>query len=232
MTTEAAAPPAPAPEPAPSPSPAPEPQGVTRPEYIPEQFWDPQANAVKPEFGQHYSELSTFKQTYDQQQEALKARKPEDIKIEVKPPEGFKLPDGIELKIDEKDPRIPIIRDLALKRGLDQDTVNDLVWLDAQMQIEAHNAERERVKAEDAKLGANGKDRKAAVTNWITNFKDLKPEHKQEIEVLTATAAGVELVEMLMARASGSVPGAGGEPPRQPVPPLTIEQRWYGGQKG
>lgn len=231
MTTEATAPPAEG-SAAPPAGDSPPPAAPQRPDYLPEQFWDTEQGGVKPEFGQHYSELSTFKQTYDQQQEALKARKPEDIKIEVKPPEGFKLPDGIELKIDEKDPRIPIIRDLALKRGLDQDTVNDLVWLDAQMQIEAHNAERERIKAEDAKLGANGKDRKAAVTNWITNFKDLKPEHKQEIEVLTATAAGVELVEMLMARASGSVPGAGGEPPRQPAQPLTIEQRWYGGQKG
>lgn len=195
---------------------------------MPEQFWDGEAKAVKPEFGAHYSELSTLKQSLD----ALKARKPEDIKFELKLPDAVKVPDGMELKIDEKDPRVPVLRQLAVEHGLDQDVVNKLVALDAQQKIEAHAAEVARVAAEDAKLGANGKDRKAAAAAWVSGFKDLSPDERAEIGVLTATAAGVTLLEKIIAKANGAVPGAGGNPPSPPKPAeIPIEQRWYGAQQ-
>lgn len=207
------------------------PPAPQRPDYIPEQFWDADGGAVKAEFGQHYSELATFKQTYDQTQEALKARKPEDIKIEVKLPETVKVPEGMEIKVDEKDPRIPVIREMALKNGWDQDAVNALVALDAQQKIDEHNVEMQRVAAEDAKLGANGKDRKDAAAAWVSNFKDLTAEEREEINVLTATAAGVTLLEKLIAKSNGSVPTTVDPPPPSKPAEVPIEQRWYGGSQ-
>ena len=147
-------------------------QAATRPDYIPETYWDGTANSIKPEFGQHYAEVAKFYQTETEKRAALAARKPEDIKFEVKLPDTVKVPEGMELKIDAKDPRVPIIREMALKNGWDQDTVNGLVALDAQQKIQAHAAEMERVKAEDAKLGEKAPDRKAAVGNWLKGLKD------------------------------------------------------------
>jgi hypothetical protein len=84
----------------------------TRPAWLPEAHWDARGG-LKPEFGAHYRELTSFHKTETERQTALKARQPDDIKVEVKLPEGVKPPDGMQLKIDEKDPRIPALRDLV-----------------------------------------------------------------------------------------------------------------------
>lgn len=196
------------------------PPAVTRPEWLPEAHWDPAANIIKPEFGAHYAEVATFHKTETEKATALAARKPEDIKIEVKLPETVKIPDGMQIKIDDKDPRVPVIREMAIKRGWDQDTVNDLVALDAQMQIESHTSEQTRITAEDQKLGANAKDRKAAAASWLKGMKDRNEITAEEYEagrVYAVDAAGVTFLEKLMAKANGTVPGHNPNPP--PAPP-------------
>jgi hypothetical protein len=210
------------------------PAAADRPEYLPEQFWDGDAKAVKPEFGAHYSELANFHKTTTEAQAALKARKPEDIKLELKLPDDVKLPDGMEAKIDEKDPRIPMLRQIAVERGLDQDTVNTLVALDAKMKIEAHNAEVARIAAEDQKLGANVKQRKDAVQNWakgLLDKKEISQDEYDEIRMTGATAAGVTLLEKLIAKSNGTVPGVGDPPPPPKPQAVPVEQRWYPDQQ-
>lgn len=213
--------------------PGPAPQ--TRPEFIPETYWDPQAG-LKSEFGTHYTELANFHKSETEKAAALKARKPEDIKLELKLPDTVKVPDGVKVQIDEKDPRIPILRDLALQNGWSQETVNAIVALDAQSKILSHNSEVERIAAEDKKLGDNGKARKDAVQSWAKGMLDKKEIDQgeyEEIRLTAATAAGVTLLEKIIAKASGQVPGTGGNPPAPPKPQdQPIEQRWYGEQKG
>lgn len=230
----AGAPPAGSPPPAAGGTPdAGQPPAPTRPEYLPEQFWDGETNAVKPEFGAHYTEIANFHRTETERLAALNARKPEDIKLELKLPEGLKVPDGIEVKIDENDPRVPLIRAIAVKNGLTQDAVNELVALDAQIKIEAHNAEAARIVSEDAKLGANGKARKDAIGNWLKGALERNEitaeEHKDASELMTY-ASTVTLFEKLIAKANGVVPGnGGGNPPAQPAQDqVPITQRWYG----
>lgn len=225
--------PAPAPSPAPSPAPAPSPSpgpAAQRPDWLPEAHWDAKAG-IKPEFGAHYSELSTFHKTQTETQAALKARKPEDIKVEVKLPDTVKVPEGMELKIDEKDPRVPVLRKLALDHGLPQDTVNALVAFDAQMQIEAHAAEVARVAEQDKTLGQNAKDRKGAVAAWFKGLKDggkISAEEFAEANELATFAHSVTLFEKLQAMLAGTVPGQGGGPPSPPKPAdVPMEQRWY-----
>ena len=230
--------PTPAPTPAPSsltpePSPAPAPSGdappaATRPEWLPEAHWD--NGAIKPEFGAHYTEVAAFHKTETEKAAALAARKPEDIKFEIVLPETVKVPDGMSLKIDDADPRVPAIREMAIKRGWDQDTVNELVAFDAQQQIAAHAAEQSRIAAEDQKLGANAKDRKAAVGNWLKGMKDrneLSAAEYEAVRVYAVDAAAVTALEKLMAKASGNVPGT---TPGNPTPPAQVPQaeRWYG----
>lgn len=220
MTDAPAPSPAPTPAPTPAPSPAPVAVAVTRPEAIPETYWDATANAIKPEFGTHYAELTTFHKTETEKAAALAARKPEDIKFEVKLPETVKVPDGMDIKINPDDPRVPVLRELAVTHGLSQDVVNSLVAIDAKMQIDAHAAEQSRIAAEDQKLGANAKDRKTAVGNWLKGMKDrneLSGEEYEAVRVYAVDAASVTALEKIMAKAAGTVPGH--QPDNPPAPP-------------
>jgi len=232
MTDPAAPPPAapPAAPPASPPATPPAtPPAVSRPEWLPEAHWDTTANSIKPEFGQHYAEVSAFHQAETEKRNALAARKPEDIKFEIKLPETVKVPDGMDLRINDNDPRVPVIREMALKRGWDQDTVNELVALDAQQQIAAHAAEQTRIAEADAKLGANAKGRKEAVGNWLKGMKDrneLSGEEYEAVRVYATDAETVTALEKIMAKANGSVPGHN---PGNPPPPAPVRQadRWY-----
>lgn len=203
---------------------------ATRPDWLPESYFDP-ATGIKPEFGAHYAEIATAQKTFTEQQAALAARKPEDIKFELKLPETVKLPEGVELKVNPDDPRIPILRDLALKNNWTQDQVDALVALDAQQVIASHTAEAARLTAEKSKLGANADDRIKAVASAVKTLPGISADELAEVQVLTATASGVSFLERLLAKANGAVPGAGGHQPQTPSTPATVEQRWYG-QKG
>lgn len=218
-----------------SPLAAPPPASASgRPEWLPEAHWDSQSNGIKPEFGQHYSELAALKQQHDARA-ALIPASADDYKLELKLPETVQVPEGFEVRIDEKDPRVPKARAVAKELGLDQNQFNRILALDAEIQIAAHTAEMERVKAEDAKLGENGATRKEAISNWakgLLSRNEITPEEHAEILMTGTSAAGVSILEKLMAKAIGTVPGAGGLPPAPPARPTTVEQRWYGGQKG
>lgn len=221
--------PAPAPSPAPAPAPSPEPQAVARPEWLPEAHWDATANSIKPEFGAHYQEIAAAHKTFTEQQAALAARKPEDIKIELKLPETVKVPDGLQVQIDDKDPRVPVLREMAIKHGLSQDAVNALVAFDAEQQIAAHTAEQTRIAAEDQKLGANAKDRKAAVGNWLKGMKDrneITAEEYEAVRVYAVDAASVTALEKIIAKASGHVPGHAPAPPPSTQPKSAAERMY------
>ena len=205
------------------------PPAVSRPEWLPEAHWDPAANSIKPDFGTHYAEVSAFHKAQTEAQAALAARKPEDIKIEVKLPDTIKVPDGLQVQINEKDPRVPVLRELALKNNLSQDVINSLVALDAQQQIAAHTAEQTRIAAEYAKLGANAKDRKTAVDNWLKGMKDrseITADEYEAVKVYAIDAAAVTALEKIITKATGNVPGhTPGNPPKPADAPM--ESRWY-----
>lgn len=194
---------------------------ATKPTWLTDAHWDPTAGAIRlDEFGKHYGELATFHKTETEKRAALPA-KPEDYKLEVKLPDTVKVPDGFQVKIDEKDPRVPILRNLAHKYGFHPDAVNALVALDAEQKIAAHNAEAERVAGEMKALGDKAKDRIAAVENWgkgLVSKGEITNEEYEEIRAIGASAAGVSLLEKLIAKANGKVPGAGGDPPPPPQP--------------
>lgn len=223
--------PSPAPSPAPNPAPAPAP-AATKPDFLPDTYWDATAGAINTdEFGKHYGEIAGAAQRWTEHEAARSAlpQKPEDYKLDVKLPDTVKVPDGLTLKVDDKDPRVPLLRAVAHQHGLSQDAVNALVALDAQMKIADHTAETARVAEENKKLGDKAPDRIAAVTNWAKGLKDrgeFTAAEYDELRVTASTAAGVTLLEKIMAKAAGAVPG--NQPPREPAPePKTWAQRMY-----
>jgi hypothetical protein len=151
---------------------------------------------------------------------ALAARKPEDIKFEVKLPETVKVPDGMDLKINENDPRVPVLREMAIKRGWARTPSTSWSRSTRSSRSQMHAAEQTRIAAEDAKLGANAKDRKAAVGNWLKGMKDrneISAEEYEAVRVYATDAATVTALEKIMAKAAGTVPGTTLTPP--PAPP-------------
>lgn len=210
------------------------PPPATRPDWLPEAHWDDQSKAMKPEFGAHYAELANFHKAQTEAQAALETRKPEDIKIELKLPDTVKVPQGLELKIDEKDPRVPALREMAVKHRWSQETVDALIAFEAQQKIAGHTAEMERVAAEDKKLGDNGKARKDAISTWAKGLRDrneITAEEFEEIRQTVAFAAGVSLLEKLMAKASGTVPGhqPNPNPNPNPQPKSAADRIWPNG---
>lgn len=206
------------------------PPALKRPDWLPEQHWDTQANAIKPEFGTHYAEIATFHKTESERQAALKARKPEEIKIAL--PADFKLPDGIrpeDVQINDKDPRIPLVRALAQKRGWSQEDVHELVALDTQIAIAAHNTRIAQLAEADKSLGENASARRLAVENWVKGrlaagkftAEEAAIFHPQESEPAVITA-----LEKIIAEVSGTVPGNQPDRPQSPAAVPLEKKLW------
>ena len=205
------------------------PAAIARPEWLPEAHWDTTANTIKPEFGQHYSELKSFQETEAARIAAI-PQKAEDYKLDPIIPEGIQIPEGMEVKIDPKDPVVVSMLALAVKHKVPQQVVNDWIADDIKMKVANHTTEMTRIAAEDQKLGANAEARKAAAGNWLKGMKDrgeITSEEYEEGRYTAINAHGVTLLEKLMAKASGTVPGHN---PGNPPPPAQVPQaeRWYG----
>jgi hypothetical protein len=221
-----AAAPAPAPAaPAPAPSvPPSEPAAAAatsiRPTWLPETHWDPKLNAIN---------LGALQKDFETKA-ALAARKPEDIKFAPKLPDDFKPPEGMKVKFgDERDLRVPVLRDIALRHGLPQEAVDEMLIADARFQIAQIQAEGERLANEDKKLGPNHQARKDAVLNWL-KAAGLEPDEAVALAMGVRSAHGVTALEKLMARQIGAVPSTsagGGGPAPAPAPEKTLAQRLY-----
>ena len=116
----------------------------------------------------------------------------------------MKVPDGFEYKLDEKDLRIGPLRDLAIKHQLSQEQVNQIVALEAQMQIAAHRAEEAAIATELAKLGDNGRARVEALEGNLARMCSTADEY-EAIRAHINTAAAFSGLEKLLAKGWHSI---------------------------
>lgn len=168
---------------------------AARPDYVPETFWDAE-KGIKPEFGQHFRDLTAFKAAEDSRKLTL-PQKPEDLKLTL--PKDFKAPEGIEFVPNENDPVLPQARAFALKHGLSQEGWAELVALHAAGQIGTQQGIKTAKEAEVAKLGPTGTARKTAVDTYLV--ATLGEELGKEMSRFTYTAKQIEGWEKLMANA-------------------------------
>lgn len=197
------------------------------PDGLPPQFWDSHGGKVNtPELIKAYGEASAFKTQHDDRIKALPQR-PEDYKLEIKLPDTVKLPEGMTPEINNKDPRIPALREFAVKHQISQDAVTALIALEAQSQIAEHNAAELELQAEMKKLGDNGPARISAIESFLKASVD-KDEY-QAMRPVVANALAVRAMEKLIAKAGvqqvpSHQPSGQQQPSRADLP---IEQRWY-----
>jgi hypothetical protein len=197
--------------PAPSPSPAPPaadpaPVAWQRPAYVPEKF------KTEADFVAHLNDLSAFRA----EQDVRKAAIPQSSdKYEATLPADFKAPEGMQFQLNADDPALKQFREIAHKRGLDQETFSEALGAFAAVKIAEHQQITTARDAEMAKLGTAGQTRIDNIETW------LKAKVGDKAAVLIGTlkqfpvAANVEAIEGIMrafsAQGSGNYTQGGRE---------------------
>lgn len=169
---------------------------VARPDWVPETFFDTEKGEVKgTDLRKHIDELATFKAAEDSRRATL-PQTPEAY--EAKLPEGFKAPDGIDVKIDVNDPMLKNARELAHAKGWSQSDFSEALGIVAAMKAQ-EAATYETLKTKNLEgLGTKGPERIDAVTRYLSaNFPEavVKP-----VLATMATTAHVEMFEAFISK--------------------------------
>ena len=177
-------------------------QAAARPEGIPDSYWDATSNSLKVDPValakdlKERDELKTFKAAEDVK--ALsRPQKAEDYKLEL--PADFTPPAGVEFKLDTANPALGQLRQVALKHGLTQDAVNELIGVYAGNEVGTQAAIASARAAEIAKLGATAPARVDGVINWLTGM-DSSPDKgdAKALAGMLVTARHVEAFERII----------------------------------
>lgn len=156
-------------------------------------FWDAEKGEIKfDDLGKELAALKTFKA----EAEAKFAGVPDEPgKYEVKLPDDFKLPDGIEINVD--DPRVGMAREIAHKAGLTQEQFSRMIQIDAQIKAAEAKQFAEVMAAEAQKIGPDGgKARVGAIETALA--ARVGPEHMKHIRAMIVSAAQVNALEALV----------------------------------
>lgn len=136
-----------------------------RPEWAPEKYWDASKNEVRgADLRKDFDALMAFKAADDSRRLTL-PQNPDAYKLEL--PKSFQLPQGVEFKIDDKNPLWAQARTWAQKAGLTQDQFAEGIALIAGDRIGTQATIKAAYDGEIAKLGASGPARVDAVTTWM-----------------------------------------------------------------
>lgn len=204
----------------PSPQPAaPPPPPSARPTWLPETHWDANLNAIN---------LEALQKDFESKA-ALAARKPEDIKLPAKLPDDIKLPQGATWKLNDKDPYVGMLRQIAAEEGLPQSAVDKFVVADARIKLANYQADQARMAAENAKLGEHGTARKDAIVNFL-GASGLEPDERVAAANWMTDEVSVRAIEKLITKMIGGVaPNSSGSPAPsvEQKPERSLAQRMY-----
>lgn len=164
------------PSPSPSPSPAPAapvdassapaaPTKAERPAYVPEKYWNTEKAEVRADdFTRDFNDLSAFKAEADVRKNSLPAA---PDKYEIKLPEGFKPPEGMEFQFNADDPALAQARALAHAKGWSQQDFSEALGIFASTKIGELQSINTAKQAEMNKLGSTGPQRIDAIETWF-----------------------------------------------------------------
>lgn len=172
---------------------------VTRPDYVPEKFWDAEKKAPRLEdLGKSYAELERrhhmrtddLRKTVESEvRDGLykdRPATPKDYKLE--PSKGF-LPDGMKFEANPDDPFLKAITEIGHQRGMSQDDFSHLV----DGYLESLSSQFPDPVAELRALGPKAASRVENAKMWAE--ANIPPKQLKALGAVTMTAAGIELVE-------------------------------------
>lgn len=189
--------PEPSPTPAPEPTPAPNPQTATKPDGLPDKYWDATAGLRTKEVGETLSAFEaeqariaeTFKDFPDKPEEAGKFYQlPENLL-----PEGVTLPEGIEFKPNEQllAGALPILH----KHKAAPELFHDLTRAFNAYELAQYQNAQTEFAEDNKKLGANGSQRRQALA---TGLKGMVGDKADFIDTSAITSKAVEFFEAVM----------------------------------
>lgn len=203
--------PTPALTPSPTPSTPTAPSPATRPDWLPEAFFDATAGPKWDDFGKHFSEVVT-RDAAEQVRRLALPQKAEDYQVGTTP--AFNPPEGVDFKLNDGDPLWPQARSWAHKWGLPQEAFAEGIDLIAGSKVGDAATTKAAHDAEIAKLGTNGPARVTALGTFFDGMG------AGEMKAMLVTAGIVQAAEKFAAKfisqgaASFSqahrVPGEGG----------------------
>lgn len=169
---------------------------ATRPDWLPEQFFDPATG--QPRLEQMAKSWTDLRGKLSQGAEKPPA-KADDYKVT--------LPDGIKIAIPDGDPVMSTFRESAHKAGMSQKQFDAVLQpvlaklAGLQPNPEQQRADAEALqRAELAKLGANGEAQLRDLSGWLGGLVSrgsLTPAELGEIRIMAATADGVRALQKL-----------------------------------
>jgi hypothetical protein len=164
---------------------------------VPESYWDGSKNEVKGgDLRKTFDELTAFKAA-DESRRLTLPQKPDDYKLTL--PATFQLPQGVEFKIDDKNPLWAQARTWAQKSGLTQEQFAEGIALIAGDRIGTQATIKAAYDGEIAKLGASGPARVDAVTTWMAAVGGEKHgKALANILKLAPVASTIEALESVM----------------------------------
>jgi hypothetical protein len=179
------------------------------------------------DFAKSYSELAKVKADADQRAAAVPA-KADDYKLEL--PSDMQLPEGMKVQFDEKDPRVVGFRQTVHDLKLDQAAASRLLGLEAQRIVAEETAAQQALEAEKGKLGDKAVERISAVDGYLK--ANLPAEQYQALQRVSESAAAIQAIESLIAKASaGTIPSTPPNSSAQRPVAVPMENRWYPEQK-
>lgn len=141
------------------------PPANSRPEGLPDSYWDGEKNVVKiDDLTKRFNELST-KDAADAVRKNSLPQTADAYKIEL--PADFKAPAGVDFKFDDKAPELAQARAMAHAKGWTQQDFSEALGIFAAAKISEQATIDSARKAEVAKLGATGPARVDSVTQWM-----------------------------------------------------------------
>lgn len=174
---------------------------VARPDYLPENYWDPQAKAPKADvLKADLTELPVLRE-FKSQHEARLATLPKDAAgYIVELPKDFEIPKGLEFKPDENDPMVAFARGIAKDCGLDQGQFSGMVGRYAKLMLDGQAKASEDEKAflaeQNTELGTEADKRREAVDTWGKSY--FGDETWKVLSAGADYAKGIKAYEKLM----------------------------------
>ncbi len=177
----------------------PSPQIGTKPDGLPDAFWDPQTGFKQNEFIQSYAELAEFKAQHAKTFENF-PEKPEDAgKFYTLPeqmlPEGVTLPEGVQFQPDEE--LLAAALPVAHKHKLTPEAFHDLVRGYNAFELARYQAAQKDFAEDGKKLGARAAERRKAVADGL---KGLVGDKAGFIDTGAISSQAVEFFEAVLDR--------------------------------
>ena len=205
---------------------------VTRPDFIPEKFWNAETNEVRVEgLAKSYAEMEKARGTGEGLREQW-----ENERLSSRPetPDAYALPnnEALDMEALASSPIVSLWRQAAHEAALPQEAFERVINNYAQAEIDAMQA---RQTAEIQKLGENANDRTTAVRLWAE--KTFKDGELLSVQRIATDADGVQALERIMGALSergidvGVSEGAGQEESYEDIQKVMQTREYYDGSR-